>query len=102
MPESFIPKPNYTFCQFVYPESGHDGGPCDCFHTPSQKRVTRAKTRLARLRANKNQITKASTSKTQEPSVASDPAVTKTVDATFLDSGIWFKINRMIPRLVLR
>jgi hypothetical protein len=26
----------------------------------------------------------------------------KTVDATFLDSGIGFKINGMIPRLVLR
>src|ERR1700723_3048678 len=76
MPESFIPKPNYLFCQFVYPESGHDGGPCDCFHTPSQKRTTRAKARLARLRANKGRITRASTSNTQKSTVASDPAVT--------------------------
>src|ERR1700675_2182300 len=88
MPESPIPKPNYIFCQFVYPESGHDGGPCDCFHTPSQKRVARAKARLARLRANKKQITRASTSKTQESTVASDPAVTRPAFSRLGRSGL--------------
>src|ERR1700675_2478687 len=77
MPESETTTHNYLFCQFIYPESGHDGGPCDCYHTPSQKRISRAKARLARLRANKGRITRASTSDIPESTVASDPAVTK-------------------------
>src|ERR1700720_4527892 len=79
MPESEATTHNYLFCQFIYPESGHDGGPCDCYHTPSQKRIARAEARLARLRANKGRMTRASTSDIPESTVASDPAVTNAV-----------------------
>src|SRR5712672_965162 len=75
MPESGITKHNYLFCQFVNPARGHEGDRCDCFDTPSQRRTTLAKQRLARLRA-KREINRASTSNDPESAVASDPAVT--------------------------
>src|SRR5712671_4253600 len=75
MPESGVTKHNYLFCQFVNPARGHDGDRCDCFDTPSQRRTTLAKQRLARLQANR-QINRASTSNDPESAVASDPAVT--------------------------
>src|SRR5712671_5042450 len=75
MPESGVTKHNYLFCQFVNPARGHKGDRCDCFDTPSQRRTTLAKQRLARLRANR-EINRASTSNDSEPAVASDPAVT--------------------------
>src|SRR5712672_1627791 len=76
MPESDVIKHNYLFCQFVNPERGHEGDRCDCFDTPSQRRTTLAKQRLARLQANRS-INRASTSNDPESAVASDPAVTK-------------------------
>src|SRR5712672_1323708 len=75
MPESGITKHNYLFCQFVNPARGHEGDRCDCFDTPSQRRTTLAKQRLARLRADR-EINRASTSTDTESAVASDPAVT--------------------------
>src|SRR5712672_3953383 len=75
MPESGVTKHNYLFCQFVNPARGHEGDRCDCFDTPSQRRATLAKQRLARLRA-KREINRASTSNDTESAVASDPAVT--------------------------
>src|SRR5712672_3153747 len=75
MPESGVTKHNYLFCQFVNPARGHEGDRCDCFDTPSQRRTTLAKQRLARLRANR-EINRASTSNDTESAVASDPAVT--------------------------
>src|SRR5712672_3353425 len=75
MPESGVTKHNYLFCQFVNPARGHEGDRCDCFDTPSQRRTTLAKQRLARLRANR-EINRASTSNDTEPAVASDLAVT--------------------------
>src|SRR5712672_1888481 len=75
MPESGITKHNYLFCQFVNPARGHEGDRCDCFDTPSQRRTTLAKQRLARLRANR-EVNRASTSNDPESAVASDPAVT--------------------------
>src|SRR5712672_2754170 len=75
MPESGTTKHNYLFCQFVNPARGHEGDRCDCFDTPSQRRTTLAKQRLARLRANRG-INRASTSNDPESAVASDPAVT--------------------------
>src|SRR5712671_6773720 len=75
MPESGVIKHNYLFCQFVNPTRGHEGDRCDCFDTPSQRRTTLAKQRLARLRANR-EINRASTSNDPESAVASDPAVT--------------------------
>src|SRR5712671_3104181 len=75
MPESGVIKHNYLFCQFVNPARGHEGDRCDCFDTPSQRRTTLAKQRLARLRANRG-INRASTSNDPESTVASDPAVT--------------------------
>src|SRR5712672_3628522 len=75
MPESGVTKHNYLFCQFVNPARGHEGDRCDCFDTPSQRRTTLAKQRLARLRANR-EINRASTSENPESAVASDPAVT--------------------------
>src|SRR5712671_267161 len=78
MPESGVTKHNYLFCQFVNPARGHEGDRCDCFDTPSQRRTTLAKQRLARLRANR-EINRASTSNDPESAVASDPAVTPEV-----------------------
>src|SRR5712672_1514210 len=78
MPESGVTKHNYLFCQFVNPARGHEGDRCDCFDTPSQRRTTLAKQRLARLRANRN-INRASTSNDPESAVASDPAVTRSM-----------------------
>src|SRR5712672_940712 len=75
MPESGVTKHNYLFCQFVNPARGHEGDRCDCFDTPSQRRTTLAKQRLARLRANR-EINRATTSNDPESAVASDPAVT--------------------------
>src|SRR5712672_1847960 len=75
MPESGVTKHNYLFCQFVNPARGHEGDRCDCFDTPSQRRTTLAKQRLARLRANR-EINRASTSNDPESAVTSDPAVT--------------------------
>src|SRR5712672_2518307 len=75
MPESGVTKHNYLFCQFVNPGRGHEGDGCDCFDTPSQRRTTLAKQRLARLRANR-EINRASTSTDTESAVASEPAVT--------------------------
>src|SRR5712671_649805 len=75
MPESGVIKHNYLFCQFVNPARGHEGECCDCFDTPSQRRTTLAKQRLARLRANRS-INRASTSNDPESAVASGPAVT--------------------------
>src|SRR5712671_4369066 len=75
MPESGVTKHNYLFCQFVNPARGHEGDRCDCFDTPSQRRTTLAKQRLARLRADR-EINRASTSKDTESAVTSDPAVT--------------------------
>src|SRR5712671_5081914 len=77
MPESGVTKHNYLFCQFVNPAREHEGDRCDCFDTPSQRRTTLAKQRLARLRANR-EINRASTSNDPESAVASDPAVTLT------------------------
>src|SRR5712672_2633344 len=51
MPESGTTKHNYLFCQFVNPACGHEGDRCDCFDTPSQRRTTLAKQRLAQLQA---------------------------------------------------
>src|SRR5712672_2364383 len=79
MPESGVTKHNYLFCQFVNPARGHEGDRCDCFDTPSQRRTTLAKQRLARLRANR-EINRASTSNDPESAVASDPAVTLPAD----------------------
>src|SRR5712672_2679904 len=79
MPESGVTKHNYLFCQFVNPTRGHEGDRCDCFDTPSQRRTTLAKQRLARLRASR-EINRASTSNDPESAVASDPAVTWTTD----------------------
>src|SRR5712672_4558851 len=76
MPESGVTKHNYLFCQFVNPARGHEGDRCDCFDTPSQRRTTLAKQRLARLQANRS-INRASTSGNQESAVASNPAVTQ-------------------------
>src|SRR5712671_2993593 len=76
MPESGVTKHNYLFCQFVNPAREHEGDRCDCFDTPSQRRTTLAKQRLARLRANR-EINRASTSNDPESAVASDPAVTR-------------------------
>src|SRR5712672_3880486 len=81
MPESGVTKHNYLFCQFVNPARGHEGDRCDCFDTPSQRRTTLAKQRLARLRANR-EINRASTSNDTESAVASDPAVTVVVGLT--------------------
>src|SRR5712671_2784863 len=78
MPESGVTKHNYLFCQFINPARGHEGERCDCFDTPSQRRTTLAKQRLARLRANR-EINRASTSDDPESAVASDPAVTRDV-----------------------
>src|SRR5712672_3106038 len=78
MPESGITKHNYLFCQFVNPARGHEGDRCDCFDTPSQRRTTLAKQRLARLRAAR-EINRASTSNDPESAVTSDPAVTITI-----------------------
>src|SRR5712671_2776325 len=75
MPESGVTKHNYLFCQFVNPARGHEGDRCDCFDTPSQRRTTLAKQRLARLRAER-EVNRASTSNNTESAVASDPAVT--------------------------
>src|SRR5712672_3019418 len=75
MPESGVTKHNYLFCQFVNPARGHEGDRCDCFDTPSQRRTTLAKQRIARLRANR-EINRASTSTDPESAVTSDPAVT--------------------------
>src|SRR5712672_898285 len=75
MPESGITKHNYLFCQFVNPARGHEGDRCDCFDTPSQRRTTLAKQRLARLWVNRS-INQASTSNDPESAVVSDPAVT--------------------------
>src|SRR5712672_2920987 len=75
MPESGVTKHNYLFCQFVNPAHGHEGDRCDCFDTPSQRRTTLAKQRLARLQANR-EINRASTSNNPESAVPSDPAVT--------------------------
>src|SRR6267154_2457272 len=75
MPESGVTKHSYLFCQFVNPERGHEGGRCDCFDTPSQRRTTLAKQRLARLQANRS-INRASTSNDPESAVASNLAVT--------------------------
>src|SRR5712671_6359517 len=82
MPESGVTKHNYLFCQFVNPARGHEGERCDCFDTPSQRRTTLAKQRLARLRANR-EINRASTSTETESAVASDPAVTCVVKRAF-------------------
>src|SRR5712672_2201188 len=76
MPESGVTKHNYLFCQFVNPARGHKGDRCDCFDTPSQRRTTLAKQRLARLRA-LQEVNRASTSQNPESAVASDPAVTR-------------------------
>src|SRR5712671_4060044 len=81
MPESGVTKHNYLFCQFVNPACGHEGDRCDCFDTPSQRRTTLAKQRLARLRANR-EVNRASTSNDPESAVASDPAVTPTAPRT--------------------
>src|SRR5712671_1960560 len=81
MPESGVTKHTYLFCQFVNPACGHKGDRCDCFDTPSQRRTTLAKQRLARLRANRS-INQGSTSGIQESAVASDPAVTLLVSAS--------------------
>src|SRR5712671_2063169 len=80
MPESGVTKHNYLFCQFVNPARGHEGDRCDCFDTPSQRRTTLAKQRLARLRANR-EINRASTSNDPESAVAPDPAVTPGVQS---------------------
>src|SRR5712672_2967245 len=85
MPESGVTKHNYLFCQFVNPARGHEGDRCDCFDTPSQRRTTLAKQRLARLRANR-EINRASTSNDAESAVASDPAVTGDVTPLGLSS----------------
>src|SRR5712675_1678245 len=90
MPESGVTKHNYLFCQFVNPARGHEGDRCDCFDTPSQRRTTLAKQRLARLRANR-EINRASTSNNTEPAVASDPAVT--VEATWSNAGCSLRVN---------
>src|SRR5712672_2886222 len=82
MPESGVTKHNYLFCQFINPARGHEGDRCDCFDTPSQRRTTLAKQRLARLQANR-EINRASTSTDTESAVASDPAVTR--NAMILD-----------------
>src|SRR5712672_1293282 len=86
MPESGITKHNYLFCQFVNPARGHEGDRCDCFDTPSQRRTTLAKQRLARLRANR-EINRASTSTDPESAVTSDPAVT----TRFLELSVYLK-----------
>src|SRR5712675_1535784 len=86
MPESGVTKHNYLFCQFVNPARGHEGDRCDCFDTPSQRRTTLAKQRLARLRAN-CEITRASTSNDPESAVASDPAVTRCPSSCTLSSS---------------
>src|SRR5882762_2287207 len=75
MPELGVTKHSYLFCQFVNPEQGHEGDRCDCFDTPSQRRTTITKRRLARLRTDRRPEL-ASTSTQQESAVASDPAVT--------------------------
>src|SRR5712675_631951 len=85
MPESGVIKHNYLFCQFVNPARGHEGDCCDCFDTPSQRRTTLAKQRLARLRA-KREVNRASTSNDPESAVASDPAVTLLVQQ--VDSSV--------------
>src|SRR5712672_2582204 len=82
MPESGITKHNYLFCQFVNPARGHEGDRCDCFDTPSQRRTTLAKQRLARLRANRD-INRASTSNNPESAVAPDPVVTCPLSSQF-------------------
>src|SRR5712671_5644590 len=87
MPESGVTKHNYFLCQFLNPARGHEGEHCDCYDTPSQKRTTLAKQRLARLRAQRD-INRASTSGTTESAVASDPAVT-----------YGLQDSRMVPRL---
>src|SRR5712671_6066052 len=81
MPESGTTKHNYLFCQFVNLARGHEGDRCDCFDTPSQRRTTLAKQRLARLRANR-EINRASTSNDTESAVASDPAVTLSMNGS--------------------
>src|SRR5712671_1035112 len=101
MPESGVTKHNYLFCQFVNPARGHKGDRCDCFDTPSQRRTTLAKQRLARLRANRS-INRASTSNDPESAVASDPAVTGFVTAgseATADSGSLEVEARLISRL---
>src|SRR5712671_6751839 len=87
MPESGVTKHNYLFCQFVNPARGHEGDRCDCFDTPSQRRTTLAKQRLARLRANR-EINRASTSNDPESAVASDPAVTLDVFGRYSNNGL--------------
>src|SRR5712672_3322711 len=88
MPESGVTKHNYLFCQFVNPARGHEGDRCDCFDTPSQRRTTLAKQRLARLRANR-EINRASTSTDTESAVTSDPAVTDQVyDSITRSTGV--------------
>ena len=98
MPESGITKHNYLFCQFVNPACGHEGDRCDCYDTPSQRRTTLAKQRLARLRANQ-QINRASTSNDPESAVASDPAVTPLVflGAKFSSTSAGCLLGRNAP-----
>src|SRR5712672_2590145 len=88
MPESGITKHNYLFCQFVNPARGHEGDRCDCFDTPSQRRTTLAKQRLARLQADR-EVNQASTSNDPESAVASDPAVTTVVCLDSNHSSVW-------------
>src|SRR5712672_1852699 len=90
MPESGVTKHNYLFCQFVNPARGHEGDRCDCFDTPSQRRTTLAKQRLARLRA-KREINRASTSNDPESAVASDLAVTWHLIICFASLLYWQK-----------
>src|SRR5712672_1437029 len=91
MPESGVTKHNYLFCQFVNPARGHEGDRCDCFDTPSQRRTTLAKQRLARLRADR-EINRASTSTDTESAAASDPAVTANVWESTMNIGTSSKV----------
>src|SRR5712671_708750 len=95
MPESGVTKHNYLFCQFVNPARGHEGDRCDCFDTPSQRRTTLAKQRLARLRALR-EVNRASTSQNPESAVASDPAVTNTA---FLSTKITIRSS---PKVMIK
>src|SRR5712671_3993258 len=101
MPESGVTKHNYLFCQFVNPARGHEGDRCDCFDTPTHRRTTLAKQRLARLRANR-EINRASTSNDPESAVASDPAVTRSDNRPFGGVPIVFggDFQQMLPVIV--
>src|SRR5712671_3113697 len=100
MPESGVIKHNYLFCQFVNPARGHEGDRCDCFDTPSQRRTTLAKQRLARLRADRG-INRASTSNDPESAVASDPAVTIGMIEAFKEISLVPVCIKYAPRMMV-